>query len=441
MPVLVAAYLLLGYALLVANGMLPGLPYALAAVALLLLAPKRWSQPAPRLVPWSVAIAAALVLRRTPAHGWVDTAMIVLTGVQAAIAIAACLRPLLATRAALATALGIYAATGALLITRSPPPHIDVFELQQGGARALEQGHDPYAALFPNPYTPEETRRFFGDQRTELREYPYPPVSLLATTAGHIVGGDVRWVFLGAQLGIAALLFALARGAGHDEPTALALATLHLLHPRGLFVLEQSWTEPLLACSFLAVLLVMREGRARWLGLVLGLFVGAKQYSVLALPLFFRDGRIPRRAWIEALAVAVALAVPFLAWSPRDFVDDVVLFQLRQPFRAEALSIPAFVASATGWRAPGGLAVAGLAAATAYGWRQVGPTTPPGRLPLAAAVLYAGFFLCAKQAFCNYYYLVGVAILGAAALSPSGSLATPGDPLPQAHNPRRMPFG
>ncbi len=418
MPVLLAAYLLLGDALLVANGTLPGLPYALAAIALILLSPKRWWQPAPRLLPWLVAIAAALVLRRTPASGWVDTAMVVLTVVQALIAIAVCVRPRLARRAVFAAALGVYAATGALLITRAPPPRIDVFDLQQGGARALEAGRNPYAEVFANPYTPEETQRFFGDQRTELREYPYPPVSLLVTTLAHRVGGDVRWVLLASQLGVAALLFALARGAGHGEPTALALATIHLLHPRGLFVLEQAWTEPLLACSFLVVLLLLRRERTRWLGVALGLFVGAKQYSVLALPLLFRDGRIPRRAWAEALLTAAAIAIPFFVWSPRDFVADVVLFQLRQPFRADAMSIPAYVAATTGWRAPGALALVGVGAAMAYGWRQVGPMASPGRLPLAVALVYAGFFLFAKQAFCNYYYLVGALILAAAALLP-----------------------
>ncbi len=424
MPVLIAAYLLLGYALLVADGMLPGLPYALGAVALVLVAPKRWWQPSPRLMPFWVALAAALVLKRTPAYGWVDTAVIVLTVLQALIAIAACVRPRLATRGAMAAALGIYATTGALLITCSPPPRIDVLELQQDGARALVEGRNPYAVTYANLYTPEETQRFFGDQRTELREYPYPPASLLVTTMARLVGGDVRWAFLGAQLGVAALLFALAREAGHGAGAALALATIHLLHPRGLFLLERAWTEPLLAGSFLVVILLVVQRRIRWLGVALGLFVGVKQYSVLALPLLFRDGRIPRRAWLEALGVAIALALPFLVWSPHDLVNDVVLFQLRQPFRADALSIPAYLASVAGWRAPSVLALAGAGAALALEWRQVGPTAPPSRLPLAVAVVYAAFFLLAKQAFCNYYYFVGVLFLAAAALvrpAPAGS--------------------
>jgi hypothetical protein len=339
-----------------------------------------------------------------------------LTILQAVVAILACLRPSLATKSMFGIALGLYALAGAILIARAPAPRIDVFVFQQGGAAELERGRDPYASTFPNPYSREETRAFFGDERTELREYPYPPLSLLAATAGHVAGGDVRWTLLASQLGIAALLFALATAGGHSASVAIAIATLHLLHPRGLFVLYQAWTDSMVACAFLLVVLLMQLRRGRWLGLALGFFVAIKQYSVMALPLLLRNGRIRSRAWIEALLVGSAITIPFLLWSPSDFFSDVVLFQLRQPFRPDALSIPALVASVTGWRAPGILALVGAAAALALTWARIGPRAGPGQLLLAAALLYAGFFLSAKQAFCNYYYFVGALILGAAAL-------------------------
>jgi len=211
------------------------------------------------------------------------------------------------------------------------------------------------------------------------------------------------------------LLFALARGRGGDAPTALGIATLHFLHPRGLFMLGRGWTDAMLACALLAVIWLVQSARVRWLGAALGAFIALKQYSVLALPLLARHGRVPRRSWIEALLVATAVTVPFLVWSPPDFVNDVVLFQVRQPFRTDAMSIPAFLFELTGWRAPGAVAVVGAAAALAAVWRKSGPDEP-WRLPMAAALVYMAFFLCAKQAFCNYYYFAGSVILSGAAL-------------------------
>jgi hypothetical protein len=402
---------------LVTSGMLSGLPFVLGSAALLLHALVRGSSLASRTVPWLIAVSVFFALANSPAHGRLLAILAPLTILQAAIAIAAWLRPGLAGRSALGVVLGLYAVGGALWLTRGPPPRIDVFMLEQDGSRDLEHGLDPYRCTFPNFYTKEETRVFFGDERTELREYPYPPLSLLATTVGHRIGGDVRWTLLTAQLGIALLLFALARGAGHDAGVALAIATLHLLHPRGLQVLDLGWTDSMPACAFLAFLWAQQR-RMRGLGVVLGLFVGAKQYSLIALPIVFRTGRVQARAWMQALVTAAVTTLPFFLWSPHDFVNDVVLFQLRQPFREDALSIPAFVAWASGWHAPGALAIAGAGAALACAWSRIGPRADPSALPLTTALVYMGFFLFAKQAFCNYYYFVGTIIVAAAALLP-----------------------
>jgi hypothetical protein len=414
--VLLIAYSLLGLAVLVGNGTLPGLPFAVAAAGLLVYAWVRGSRMVPWMLPWLVALNAVLVLTRAPAAGALFSLFAPLTILQAVLAIVAYLRPQFVGRAALAVALGLYAVTGAFVIARSPAPRIDVLELQQGGARDLEAGHNPYASTFPNPYSREQTRTFFGGERTELGEYPYPPLSLLATTLGHWIGGDVRWTLLAAQLCVALLLYELCRGARHGSSVALAIATLYLLHPRGLFTLEQAWTESLLACGFLTLVLLAQKQRTRWLGIALGLYVAVKQYSVIALPLLFEGRRLRARAWLDALTVASAITLPFFVWSPRDFVGDVVLFQLKQPFRPDSLSLPAFVASLTGWRAPGGLALIAAAAAFAGVRSRLGPSSPPSILPLSAAVVFVSFFLFAKQAFCNYFYFVGVLILAAAAL-------------------------
>ena len=415
--VLLASYLLLGIGLLVGNGTLVGLPFALASTGGLVVALRRGSSSSSRLLPWIIGLTGFLVLTRAPAAGPLWRLLVPLTVLQAAFGVAVCLRPRFGGRWALAVVLGLYALAGGLLITRTPAPRVDVFELEQEGARALEAARNPYVSTFANPYTKDETRIFFGDQRAELREYPYPPLSLLATTLGHWIGHDVRWTLLAAQIGVAWLLFSLALGGGHDPSMAVAIATIHLLHPRGLFVLEQAWTDSLLACTFLLILLLLQHRNARWIGIALGVFLAAKQYSVVAVPLLLRDGRIRAVAWIEALAVAAAVTLPFFVWSPRDFVGDVVLFQLRQPFREDALSLPALVAATTGWQAPGVLALAGAAAATAFVWPRLGPRSGPSQpLPLAAALVFASFFLLAKQAFCNYYYFVDVLILAAVAL-------------------------
>jgi hypothetical protein len=49
-------------------------------------------------------------------------------------------------------------------------------------------------------------------------------------------------------------------------------------------------------------------------------------------------------------------------------------------------------------------------------WRRLRGS--PHRFAFAAALVYGAFFLFAKQAFCNYYYLDGALLLAAGATLP-----------------------
>ena len=329
----------------------------------------------------------------------------------------------------------------AYLLHHAPSPRIDVFGLQQRGAELLLSGQNPYSALYPNPYDPVETTQFFGHWIPALDHYPYPPLSLALSTLSFRLLGDVRWLFLLAHLLVAGVLYRLGQRRHNADETwdrGLALACLHLLHPRGFLVIEQSWTEPLLAAA-IALWAGQRVGRApsapttpaaarprRWVAdaLLFGVALACKQYALLLLlPLcipslhaHFTPGwsRSQRLRWLVVCLLPLVVSyLPFALAAPADFVEDVVLFQLRQPFRAEALSLPALFYALSDIKLPGATAALGLALPVWYFARR-----KPGSLPsgtggflLLASLLFLGFFATAKQAFCNYYYLLGVLLL------------------------------
>lgn len=324
-------------------------------------------------------------------------------------------RGVLALLAALA-----YLAVGTYLLRHTPDPHIDVFDIQQQGAAELLAGHDPYTVSYPNHYSLEDTQRFFGKLVSAIDAYPYPPLSLLLTTVGYALSGDVRASFLVLHTLTGLLLYLLGRRRG----LGIGLLCLHFLHPRGLLVLERAWTEPLLAAC-LALWVTGRElpgGKREGLGAALGdgvrlaLLLSAKQYSALILPLLVPVRLAPpwlrSRRWLAlavALALTVGLLVAFLLWHPADFIADIVQFQMRQPFRPDSLSFPALLYQLTGFRAPGALALVGALLGLCWVWRRL----PEGTSGLLLGLLFAvvGVFVFAKQAFCNYYYFIGVLIL------------------------------
>ncbi len=340
------------------------------------------------------------------------------------------------------------------LLRQAPSPRIDVFGLQQRAAELLLSGRNPYRALYPNPYDPVETTEFFGHWLAALDHYPYPPLSLLLSTACFRLTGDVRWLFLLCQLVIGGGLYRLAaprRGEARSWDRGLGLLSLHLLHPCGFLVVEQAWTEPLLA-ALLGLWLLFRQSpagrggsagggmRRLWLdGLLLGLAVAGKQYGLLLLLPFLlprlglhllpTELRPYRGRWLAICGLPTLLTyLPFVLVGPADFVEDVVLFQLRQPFRREALSLPALFHALSDLQLPGATAAVGLVLPLWYlSRRRPSPSGLASGLPagsggflLVVSLQLFGFFATAKQAFCNYYYFLGVLLLAALSLLRAG---------------------
>lgn len=161
---------------------------------------------------------------------------------------------------------------------------IDVLMFQARGAEALWHGHNPYSFRYPNVYPPNTP--FYGEGVVDASGhwltygFPYPPLSLLMSTLGWIVG-DVRIAHALAAAATAGLMFAARPG----RISALA-AALFILTPLSVFVPSQSWTEPLLALNFsLVMFCACRAEKSRLLlPLALGLFLATKQYAVLSLP-------------------------------------------------------------------------------------------------------------------------------------------------------------
>jgi hypothetical protein len=309
----------------------------------------------------------------------------------------ACARP--------AAMLALALALGAWLLHASPAPSIDVWALDQQAADALLHGRRVYghaAVAAIDTHDPSRT----------IDVYVYPPLTLLLSTASFALTGETRWAKLVAILAGAALLRTFAKRTTKDDVLADLLMACLLFHPRGLFVLEQSWGEPL-ALPFLGAFAVaMSAGRTRWAAVMLGLLCAVKQHFLLYLPALALSPGVGRlRGSAIALAVVAATYFPFVASSPRDLWASVVVHHMRNPFRPDSLSLPAMISGS--WIVlPAWLGFAATAASLAVlRWtpREVGP------LLLASSLQFILFYVFGRQAFCNYYYLIGATWLFAAA--------------------------
>jgi hypothetical protein len=309
--------------------------------------------------------------------------------------------------------LAVQLALGVWTLRASPDPPIDVVVVHRAAFDALLNGDNPYDITFKNIYGANSG--FYNPQAVQgdrvMFGYPYPPPSLLATLPGHLLAGDYRYAQLVSLVGAAGLIAYTNGGLVAKLAGALLLTT-----PRGYFVLEQGWTEPVsvLMLAATAFLMVRRPGRA---GLAAGILIVTKQYLALGLPalFWFAARRRPcARALLGLAALAAATVVlPFFLWDPRAFIEQVVLLQTREPFRTDSLSYLSWAARA-GW-GEGSFIWAAAAGAVALIFALVrAPNTAAG---FAAAIALSSFasFAFGSKAFCNYYFFVVAALACAVA--------------------------
>jgi len=199
------------------------------------------------------------------------------------------------------------------------------------------------------------------------------------------------------------------------------------------FVLEQGWTEPF-GVALLALVVLAAVRRSRWLSVALGSLLAWKQYTVLFLPLAAL--LLPRpfrwrdydRLVMPAIADATAITLPFFLWDPLAFWKSVVLAQFAQPFRNEALALPAWWVVQKGhpefnvlpWMLAG--TIAALVAVLAR-WRR-----GPAAFVTGSALVYAVFIALSKQSFCNYWWFVLGACCCGIAVSATPAAETPLEP-------------
>jgi hypothetical protein len=300
---------------------------------------------------------------------------------------------------------GVALGLGAWMLHASPSPDIDVWPIHQQGADALLHGRSAYA---PGVIAAMDTHSY----ARVIETYMYPPMNLVLTTVAFALTGDTRWAVLVAILTASLqLLFVARKACGPRSVWPDLLAATLLFHPRGLFVLEHAWGDPL-ALPFLGGFVLACAARRYTLAAVLlGLLAATKQQLVLFLPILAFVPGVGVRGVLIAMLVLVGTYVPFAIVSAREMWHALVLHHLHNPFRSDSLSLTALV-SRTGLVLPSWVGI-GATLATLLVVRRLPRTL--GAMLLTSALCFLVFYVLGRQAFCNYYYPVCAVILFAAA--------------------------
>ena len=294
---------------------------------------------------------------------------------------------------------------------KAVPPYIDVHVALTEGVRTFLSGHNPYAMNYPNMYTEQATLQFYGpgfmvDGQIPFG-LPYPPINMILSIPAFLLG-DVRYAGVMWLMVLAVALF----GRGTNRPDRI-LAVLVLTAPGAMWILWGAWTESTVVPLLGLALLALRREKYLTAAILVGVLLVSKQYFLSVAPcLWLLRPYVTRGRILACLTAASLVTVPWLLADPRAFVRAIVIYQLTPPLRTDALSLLVEIVGHLG----GGDSVIyrilplalGTGVAVLFSWRRA-PNASNFAVGVALSLLTT--ILWSKQAFQNYYFLAGMALL------------------------------
>jgi hypothetical protein len=295
----------------------------------------------------------------------------------------------------------------------SPKPFIDVFWINSWAASDFIKGLNPYSQTYADIY-----HGAYGYQPG----FTYWPFFLFNITVFKILGIDIRYLNLLAEIIIAIIIVFFLRGTKQKYicwPIVLVWFSL----PTSLFVLEQAWVDNVLL-AWMGISFIFYYHKKNILcGMAIAFAASTKQYGfipglILASAILSRDGlKSGLYFMLTSTLTWVAIVCPFIFWDPLNFYKNTIDILIRIPMRNDSLSLPAFIANQWSYIIPGWilvisylliLLIAALIAAK--------NAKNSGAVFAGIGLCYLWIFIFGKQASCNYYTLaLGIILIAISA--------------------------
>jgi hypothetical protein len=288
---------------------------------------------------------------------------------------------------------------GVLGIRATPAPTIDDFHILQGSAKALLHLRNIYGQAWPG---------------SDGHLLPYLPGSAALLTPSYLLFSDVRYGLLAALV-----LAALAVRAYGTQHAGAVLAGLVVCYPWVLYVVEQSWPEPLLLALLAGMVLAVGRNRPMLAVVCFAAALVTKQHMVILLPLAAVWPAFGWRRTLASVLAAIVLTIPWIIAGPRNFWHGAVTYNLNLPPRHDSLSV--FTTAIRMGHTPSFALVPLVMLAALVAALRWLPRTAAG-FTLGSAWLLGMFDLVNKQSFFNEWSLViGLIVLGLATLAVTGA--------------------
>ena len=228
-------------------------------------------------------------------------------------------------------------------------PRIDVYVHLKQSVEYFLSFENPYSNKYTQIYSPEQIKLFYYNDPVFLKYVPFqsvPPVSIAISTIGYLLG-DIRT--------INAILFCLCpifvkKIASHILPalsdnTHNKIAMISLLYPAQLHLIFNAWTDMNLGFFMIIFIYFFLNKQKVASYIALGIFLSLKQYSVIYfVPFLFIMDLKDWRLYLVTGGIILFPLIFYAVWDLNGFIDSIILYELKQPFREDSLSISVLLA-------------------------------------------------------------------------------------------------
>lgn len=325
------------------------------------------------------------------------------------------------------------------VLSLSPAPYIDVFTTCSLAADYLLGGFNPYSQEYPDIYNGaynQAASAQYGAAYNYVTCMQYGPIYLYLATPFRLLH-DIRLASIASDALTMGALWRIGVFLQWNTLTRSALLILWLAFPVSLYVLEQSWIDPLLVAALAWSFCFLLENKWTALGVVLGIACGIKHYGAVAAFLVLlhlaKKGGFKSAAKTAGIAAAVFIAaqLPFLLVDAHALIQSTWTNFLTTPPRQDALTLWAWV-----WNSfnipplKGQTLVLSAILICLILWRLWRSAPSLNNLTSALILTFSVLFLFGYQAFCNYYYLLAFFVFLdlVFSLSPASAKKDPGSP-------------
>ena len=299
-------------------------------------------------------------------------------------------------------------------------PVIDVYVHLKEAVEYFLAVKNPYANIYTQVYAPEQIKVFYYDNPIFLKYVPFqstPPVCIAINTIGHLLG-DIRIInailFCSTPIFLKKICSKILPTFSDSDHNKMALVALFF--PAQLYLIFLAWTDIQLGFFIVVFIYFFLNKHNVAAYLALGVLLSLKQYSVVYfIPFLFILNMKDWRLYLITGGIIFFPLAFYAMWNLGSFIDSIILYELKQPFRMDSISILALLVKYLGIKVYTGILsifvlLFSFIVSLYYSLKKM-PTlnTEYNKMKFMLYVIlfqFANFLMFSKQSFLNQYYFL-----------------------------------